>query len=111
MTALAPEVEQDICVDCNGSGETGTGDRERETGVYITTDCSSCGGTGQVDARWVSECQGCKGRFWTGDGCTHGDTLCTDCRPRCPECIQEQAADAAAEAQRDALVMAGGGWS
>lgn len=109
MTAVALAQGEFVdCLTCNGAGETGTGERERETGVYITTDCQDCGGDGHVDARYVETCEGCKSRLWAGTGCSHHGTQCEACKPyRCDDCLDEVRGVRSAEDLR-VLLMFGG---
>lgn len=91
MTAVAlAQCEHVPCITCGGSGELGTGEREYETGVYITTNCHACGGDGHVDARWVLVCRGCGEAFWAGTGCEHHGINCEACMPaNCTDCRDE----------------------
>lgn len=106
MTAPSIVLEYDVCIDCQGSGAIPTGEREYETGMAITRPCPSCD-EGTVDAQWVSECTNCETKFWRGDGCTHGDTLCVDCRPNCAECVQDRRDDADYEGYREYVRFGG----
>lgn len=89
------------CVECKGSGLTSAGDREHETGEWVTEPCTFCNGDGHVDADWVAECANHKTPFWAGDGCDHVITLCAECREHCPECMNEARDDAAYDAYRE----------
>lgn len=89
------------CVECKGSGLTSDGEREHETGQWVTDPCTYCGGDGHVDADWVAECANHKTPFWAGDGCDHVVTLCPECREHCPECMNEARDDAAYDAYRE----------
>lgn len=89
------------CVDCKGSGVTGTDEREPETGQWVTQVCSSCSGDGTVDPAWVSTCDNCQDDFWDGDGCEHVITSCGPCREFCAECQTEALDDAAYDAVRE----------
>lgn len=93
---LAPSYAE--CLTCTGAGEVGTGDRERETGVWVTVDCHSCKGDGTVDAEHVQVCACCAGAFWAGAGCDHrGEPLCSSCKGRCTDCTDEARADSGAD--------------
>lgn len=98
MTAVALAQGEFVeCLTCKGAGELGTGGRDRETGVWDTVDCHTCRGDGTVDAEWVSTCACCSVAFWAGTGCTHNEVLCSDCRGRCTDCVDEARADSGAD--------------
>lgn len=49
VSVIQAEIEKreaEVCRNCNGSGEVGTGERERDTGAYVTRPCRECNATG-----------------------------------------------------------------
>lgn len=90
------ERPQEICPRCKGNGEIAV---QRLFGrsapePYLVETCSSCSGTGSVDAEAVVFCDGCKDPFWADEVCRHqGVPLCVDCRPAgvCRDCVDERA--------------------
>lgn len=36
------------CPECDGIGEVWNGEREHDTGAYVTFDCVACDGTGRA---------------------------------------------------------------